>query len=74
MYIYPHKGFAERPSPQLFEFKPEQKLKNSQAYFKRINDANKDISRNSMMGILYENYSFLDSDGKQKLMMQNEVN
>lgn len=27
-----------------------------------------------MIGIIYENYSFLDSDGKQKVIMQNEVN
>jgi hypothetical protein len=27
-----------------------------------------------MMGIIYENFSLLDQDGKQKVMMQNEVN
>jgi hypothetical protein len=53
---------------------PEDKLKMHVTHFKRISEYNKDISKGSMLGVIYENYSSLTYDGKPKIMLQNEVN
>ena len=74
MYFLSNTGFCERPNPTLFQFIPQDKLKNSQILYRRVSDSHRETARGELMGILYENYNHLNIDGKQRIMLQNEAN
>jgi hypothetical protein len=58
----------------MFEFRAEDKLRMNQAQFKRISENIKEISKASMFGVIYENYSNMREVSRPRLVMQNEVN
>jgi len=46
----------------------------NQTQFKRISENIKEVPKNSMFGIIYENYTNMKEGTRPRLIMQNEVN